>query len=1310
MTQSVPPESPINQNVPLSTIKSFWKRLIGLPQMRRKNRQQIKQSISSRTGNKIPLTALTPHYQPEHHEVYVDLLKRALRHPNTRNVALTGSYGSGKSSVLQALRKHWWQRRRIIELSLSTLDPDLAPPAQDQNPAEREKSNQIQKELVKQLLYRLPPAKTPRSRFPRASKPTWRSGLLVATAAVTVVALAWTALVLFGVMPTIKQRLEDTGWPAPWFWGIATIAFVVVALAGWWNLAGKYAVQAGLKTGALTISLEPTASSYFDQYLDEIMYFFQISKARVVLIEDVDRFGDAVVFDTLRALNTLVNSSRQVGRRVIFVYAIRDSVLGQLGSKEKYQGGDPKGPSTRTDTLALEIDKANRAKYFDVIIPIVPFVTVDNARDLMMKTMRPHVAEKAKATGISPALIRLAARHVADMRTLISIRNEFEIHLDRLMTSARFVVPDINHDIIFSLVLLRATAPDAYEKIRLQTSPLDKITERWIRLVDANLEAQTKRLTDLRTQLEKGQSLSGRLERAAKLLDTRRDELLDLAAGTEGGRVEFSGPLTDADLANLAGWQQIASGQRQSLTLYAKPDRYGQVQRQGSLTIGRSIVARLIGMSINPESWREADLVDIREQIEETQAEIMFLRHHTWKQLYTRQDLTVVFAGHDKRRKRDTAGDGGQHGEAGSENTPVSFADLVDTYAPTGLACDLIAHGYLPRHFARYSSMFYGDVVGLNAAEYISRAIEPGEPIIEYELDGAAIEQILIEQHATSDDADLFDDLSIYNLDILDYLIVHRSNAAQRVAHHLATRWNDLEQRFIERYFQRSSTENAVALASMMAPRWRHALQYTTLHVQVTPETRQRLVNAVLGELSEEEQESLTDAVGSYLTEHCSDLTAVKAPGSSERAAIVMATLAAAEATVLDLTPLNEDALAAATQLSIYPVTPANLVALGGAEEVALDVLRRKPEPRPVYRHMLNHLGTYFEALQSLDPSGHPIIYPADFADVLNDVASVAEGTSLDQLLRASSEECRVADLENAMLAAWPALAVHDRTDPTFANIQRYVAEHGLDEAIGGFLVTHGRIETPEEAPLSERISLAAPILAAREEIPSADTRVGLVVSLSTGVLPITHVTPKDGDLIGPLLAKGLLADDPDTFGSERLSRWEDLKSAILESEGFEGFVDSTILPAKHLPAALKPQELPSTKQRTLIDKLASLVEAAAPAEATAVTEELAERSEQLDLSRMEALQAAGASTPSLVRLFAVQDGIAISELRSMLLAMQGDYQRLAQGGSGVVGFSDDDHHRVLLSRLNGVTHTGAKIRATLKHGKRLEADLKQAP
>ncbi len=1256
----------------------------------------------------MPQVSLAPRFQPEHHQVYLDLLERALRHPETRSVALTGSYGSGKSSVLNALSRSYWDRRfpwrhrrRTIELSLSTLDPQAAPKVQLENPAEREKSNRIQKELVKQLLYRLPPRRTPHSRFPRATTP--RLSVAGALTVLAVLGLVWAATVLFGWQATIGDRLVELGWSSAWFGGAVAVGLLVLTLAAWNALAGRYAFRAGLKAGALTVSLEPNSSSYFDQYLDEIIYFFEVSKTSVVLIEDVDRFDDAVVFDTLRALNILVNGSGQVGRRVVFVYAIRDSVLGRIGATtddaRKNTDSDGNGePSLAVSTIpeypALELNRANRAKYFDAIIPIVPFATADNAHDLMLGVMAPHVSDLEHKPGISPALIRLAARHVADMRTLWSIRNEFEVHYDRLVTSAENPMPEITHDIVLSLVLLRATSPGAYENIRLATSPLDVLTERWLKLVEHNLDAETQNLTKLGTQLEYGQSLQTRAEQAGEKLDALRPDLLELAQGAvEADKVEFAGPLADADLADLSGWRQIANGSRLTVNLFGPRPGYGR-SLISQAQLGPKMLSRMIGMPIDPEAWQAADLDDLTDKINESREKIAFLRHHTWNELYARGDLTIPL----------------ESSESAGKSKPIDFKGLVEAYAPTTMVVELIAQGYLPRHFARYASMFYGKDIGLNAAEYIARAIEPGTPILEAELSASDVRQILREQKADRDDNHLFDEPAIYNLDIVRHLLEHRPDAAQRVANCLADRWGAQEQTFVRRFFEREPREATDRLATMMAPTWKRALRYTSMDVSVTPETRLHLVDAVLGAISADERDDLDSDVARYMSEHYADLASVTGPADEDRAAVVMATFAAAGATIEDLNRLDETAREAATQTSIYPISSTNLRGLGGANRVALDFLRSGTSTWPIYVHAVNNLGIYLQALVELNPAGTPVADPELFADVLNDIAAKPQVALLDHLIDATSSSCQVPNLQQTKPETWPAIVAHGRTDPTFDNVRRYIAEHDVDDRLGAFLAERGTITTPDTIPQPDRLKLAAAILAARDTLADPTLRIDLTASLAPGLIPISQVAPTAANLVGPLLAASLLADEPATFDSGLLDQWEHFEAAVAASDKFGEFADTSTMPTQHLAPALKSGAISEPTKAMLVEKLAYLVTPATAVEATTIADALADRHDRLDLVQLQALWEVGATTASLVRAIVAQGAnLSIENLREMLLLMGGEYARASAGHrGGTVRFTPDRDHEVLLSRLEGVTHGGAKEVHTQRYGTNLEATLRR--
>jgi hypothetical protein len=1247
---------------------------------------------SNRPGVDLPLVSLTAAYNATKHGIYRDLVERALRHPQTHNLALTGDFGSGKSSVLRGLRRWYWnwefpfRHRRTIELALSSLTPGLQSDIRSQNPAETTQSNLIQKELVKQLLYQLPTRKTPRSRFVRASRPSVTRGTLVALSAVGATGLAWMVTLVAGWSTTLEARLLAAGLNVGWFWGGAAIALVVAALVAWWVMAGRYALRAGLKAGALTVSLDPDSSSYFDQYLDEIMYFFEASKARVVLIEDLDRFAHPAVFDTLRALNKLINSSRQVGRRVTFVYAISDSAIGRQTGGDKPGSADDK--RCGCEPAASDLEMVNRTKYFDVIIPMVPFVSAQNARDLMMKVMEPHLFKADTQQGISPALIRLAARHVADMRTIWSIRNEFEVHLDRLVTSAKPAMSGINHDIVFSLVLMRATIPAEFEGIRSRTSCLDDLSKEWQGLVDHNLGKKTAALTATRAQLEHDAVRAVTAERAGKKLDDLRDTLSGLVPGAV--RVEFDGPLQDEDLSEANGWAQIMAGS--PLVVILLNNRGGAVTTLG---FSRELLCQLTGFPMDLAQWEEMDKAEIQEEILTLEEDIRFLRHHDWKNMH-RSDLVLEFLSNPKSPV----------GQDALKTAGVTFADLVKKHISSPLVRELIVEGYMTQHFAQYSATYYGHVVGPTAAEYIARAIEPGAPIIEYELPDAAVEEILREQGADGDSADLFEDPSIYNLDIVGYLIRIRPVAAGRVASQLGRRWGALETEFVGRFFQRE--KEAMALAGLMAPDWPQALRFTAVDVNATHETRAKLVDAVLGAITGGEREDLDAETGAYLSANYLALTNVTDPTDAARAKVVMGVFQAAGAAIPELSELSAVALEAATQYDIYPITAANLKAMGGPEQVALAALR---DARPAaYRYATAHLDAYIQSLLELDPMAEVVRRPEDFVPILNGLGDLGDYDLADRVVLRTPDTCRIDSLKSLDDSWWPSIVKYDRTDPTFGNVETYVGQYGVDEDLAAFLAAHERVDMGSTAvPRERRQSVSTQILAERDEIPDVAIRVALAKSIHPEPLPVGAIARADANLVGPLLSAGLLEDEEDTFDPGLLDSWEDFESAVAASKAFGEFADASIMPPRFLAGILQSGRVEEATKNWLITDLVDLVSGAVAKDASEIALALARRGDLLDLRRIQGLQSAGASTPSMVELLAAQgDHLPIADLRVILAALPGDYARLSRGGKGIVRFGISESHRLILSRLEDVTHTGAKVKSRIIHGTNLEAQLQR--
>lgn len=218
------------------------------------------------------LVPLTPGYLADEHSGYVAALEAAVADKQIHNIALSGNYGVGKSSILREFARR--NAKRVVELSLSTLAPIEASNIEGSVPVQATTpTNRIQQEIVKQLLYREEPSKAPGSRFRRIERFRWgrESGI----ALVLGLAVA-TLFLLTGWTEKITLAFAAMGSFGPWVhlivWGVAA-----AAIAQFRRLFhGRLRIKE-LSAGSATVTLDDNSVSYFDQYLDEIVYFFEMS-------------------------------------------------------------------------------------------------------------------------------------------------------------------------------------------------------------------------------------------------------------------------------------------------------------------------------------------------------------------------------------------------------------------------------------------------------------------------------------------------------------------------------------------------------------------------------------------------------------------------------------------------------------------------------------------------------------------------------------------------------------------------------------------------------------------------------------------------------------------------------------------------------------------------------------------------------------------------------------------------------------------------------------------------------------------------
>jgi hypothetical protein len=165
--------------------------------------------------------------------------------------------------------------------------------------------------------------------------------------------------------------------------------------------------------------------SILNSHLDEILYFFEVTKYNVVILEDLDRFQQTNVFTKLREINLLVNSSKKIKRNVVFIYAIKDDMFREN----------------------------ERTKFFDFVVPVIPVINTSNSSEILFNQRNLYFKGE-----ISDEIIENVSYFIDDMRLLFNILNEYNIYRQKLGDN-------INKDKLFATIVYKNLFPNDFVKL-----------------------------------------------------------------------------------------------------------------------------------------------------------------------------------------------------------------------------------------------------------------------------------------------------------------------------------------------------------------------------------------------------------------------------------------------------------------------------------------------------------------------------------------------------------------------------------------------------------------------------------------------------------------------------------------------------------------------------------------------------------------------------------------------------------------------------------------------------------------------------
>ncbi|GAA3871157.1 P-loop NTPase fold protein [Leifsonia kafniensis] len=1070
----------------------------------------MKSDASSATPAAWDLLPLTPKYLEAEHGPYVAAIISALQTPEVRNIALSGNYGVGKSSILQRVTQ--LESGRIVELSLSTLAPieisslDDSVPAQATTP-----TNRIQQEIVKQLLYREEPNRAPGSRFRRIERFQWTRELVLAgiigfAVAVLFLLAGWGATVTTTLQPVVDFAL----WIYPILFALATGAVYALRFL----LHGRVHIKA-FSAGPAAVTLDEKSVSYFDQYLDEIVYFFETSDYDVVIFEDIDRFNDSHIFETLRSLNTLLNAAPEVSRTnrtIRFVYAIKDSIFDRIGLES--EGRKDATLADITDPAEAEAVRANRTKFFDLVIPVVPFITHRSARNLASQLLG------GLKNDVSPDLIDLAGRFVPDMRLLKNVRNEFIVFRDRIFSGDGQEL-DLSETDLFAMMLYKSTHLSDFEAIRLGKSKLDKLYAAHRKLVSTNIRRIEGDVRATRSALTRAGNTKSRSERLGDALVAHIGRTARAAGCHEQGQQYRLGNMvkTVADLQSPEFWQEFTTAPSATLNW--------RNSSNNTLSFVRSDLAEALSDPLDSEAWEAADKEGLNETLADQLEQLKFLRSADIGAAMKRPEFLVDF-----------------------EDVAQSLDSVAELFLTRGLGFQLVREGHINRNFTLYTSTFHGNRVSSAATNFIIHHVEQNLMDVDFELSGADVDAVVRERGAAA-----LSEHALYNIAILDHLLRTDVDKADVMVTSIA-RLGDDARRFLQAYLN-AGTERSLFLARLVHKSAR-VLPYLVSQAELDDATRLQLVSDALANLARGVKYFTDDATTRYLAENYTVLPALTVDRITAQTAVsITIVFGMAGIKPAELGVLSDTARKAFVARNLYTITRPNLLAaLGEEADLALDTIRSIDED--VYGYLLTDIAGY---LVAVDGHAATNVGADGFISVIEDVLEHGPN-HLDDVVARASDKSRVSNLSDTPEAAWPALARSNRFPATFNNIMSYVETVGLiDEDLANVLNEAGTIGEVTGAVETEKVQLALKILSSRAHINAA-TRVALVESLRLqDPIEAASVEPENGSLFAQLIRNGVVVDDAETYAHFAPStNWDTHEQAIQVSTKFKGYMTPELI------------------------------------------------------------------------------------------------------------------------------------------------------
>lgn len=448
---------------------------------------------------------LAPIDNIENGDKYIEALDWAFQNKKVKNIALTGPYGAGKSSVIETFLAQDDEknnkgipfranpiRKKSLKISMATFFKGKALENEDSAEKIKVDADEVEKGILKQLFYKVESGKIPQSRYRKIHKikffPVFVSILaaMIFTAILSDIFAPEKLSTFVETVSNFLSRKKLSHINTYFFIGMLfTVTSGIIAYL-YCTVISRFRIKEVKLPSDTTIqSSREEADSVFNKNLDEIMYFFEATGYRIVFFEDLDRLDDPKIFVHLRELNNLLNNDDAIKRKpIVFVYAVRDDIF----------------------------SKEDRTKFFDFIIPIIPVINKTNSGEILLQRLQ-EAKGKAIEHNISQGFVLDVSPYVSDMRVLQNIYNEFVIYKDTLRTTQELSLSD---EQMLAMIIFKNIHPSDFADIQSESGVIKQAFEDKQRFISAKKQEMQAEIDDYETTVERYQADSMKSVREIK--------------------------------------------------------------------------------------------------------------------------------------------------------------------------------------------------------------------------------------------------------------------------------------------------------------------------------------------------------------------------------------------------------------------------------------------------------------------------------------------------------------------------------------------------------------------------------------------------------------------------------------------------------------------------------------------------------------------------------------------------------------------------------------------------------------------------